>query len=177
MKYSNDEWIAESQRLSADLWVFQEHVRSKQGERCEWTSPPLLEEETFDDLHYFYNAALMNNWDISGYVPWMAERRNMFMAIDAVGCLAALDYLLPLHDEMQKLSSERDQEHFWDSKSAEHEKAMELVGDALDFGRMLLAYAVKHSDKFGGVRPSEENRLRFTELINSKLRSMGIPGF
>lgn len=171
---SDQEWLKEHQRIDADLWVFREHNKLKQGTRGEWTSPPTTEEEAFYDLWYFYSAALVNNADVSSYVPFMIEKKNSLEAIGAVGCLAALDQLLPLYTEQQKLPTERDREEFWRTKERECEKAHALAEDANDFGRLLLAYAERNSEKFGGAKPSAESRARYEEAVNKALQQMGI---
>ena len=173
-KMSDEDWLKEHRQIDADLWVYREHNKLKQGDRGEWTSPPSKEEEAFENLWYFYSAALMNNADVSSYVPFMIEHRDSLQAVGASGCLAALDQLLPLYTEQQKLTSQREQDEFWRSKQDERDKAHSLAEDANTFGRLLLAYAERNSAKFGGVRPSRESRARYEKAIQSAIESLGI---
>lgn len=159
-KMTDDAWLEEHRQIQADLWVYLEHNKRKQGPAGAWTSPPSKEEEAFEDLWYFYSAALLNNADVSSYVPFMIEHKDSLQAVGAVGCLAALDRLLPLYAEQQKLTSQREQDEFWNSKQDECEQAHALAEDANVFGRLLLAYAERNSDKFGGVKSSAESRAR-----------------
>ena len=60
-----------------------ERIRKKQDDRGRWTETPTPAAIAFDELHYFYSAAIVNNGAVFTYLDFMIPRRQQFEAIGA----------------------------------------------------------------------------------------------
>ena len=141
-------WFDEYRQLSGKLFEVRCRYRWKEDERGAWKVAPTQEEEWFDALSYFYNAALMNEAAVFTYVPFMMEHRRAFEAIGATGCLAALGKFAPIFERCQ-FATQEDLHSYWQEHQAEVEAVQSLVDDANEFARLLLAYADKNAERIG----------------------------
>lgn len=144
-------WLDEYRQLSGKLFEVRCRYRWKEDERGAWKVAPTPEEEWFDALSYFYNAALMNNGAVFSYTPFMVEHLQAFEAIGARGCLAALDKFAPIF-EQHDFATKEDEDAYWRENRAEIESVEGLVDDANVFARLLLAYAEKNATRIGHAR-------------------------
>jgi hypothetical protein len=141
-------WLDEYRQLSDELLKVCDRYRWKMDERGLWNVAPTQEEEWFDSLSYFYNAALINNGAVFSYVPFMIEYQPAFEAIGARGCLAALRTFAPIFSE-QQFATKEDQDRYWREHQSDIEAVEELVDDANDFARLLLRYAEQNAGRIG----------------------------
>lgn len=144
-------WFDEYRQLNGKLIEVRRRYRWKQDERGGWIVVPTHEEEWFDTLSYFYNAALMNNGAVFSYTPFMVEHRQALEAIGAKGCLAALDQFAPIFQQ-HRFPTKEDEDDYWREHQAAIEAVEALVDDANDFARLLLAYAEKNAARIGQDR-------------------------
>jgi hypothetical protein len=145
---SLDQWLNEYRRLSSELLKVRLRYRWKEDGRGAWKVPPTPEEEQFDALSNFYNAALMNNGAVFSYTPFMVEHRQAFEAIGAQGCLAALSRFAPIF-ERYRFETKDQEDDYWREHQAEIAAVEALVDDANEFARLLLAYAVNNAARIG----------------------------
>ena len=106
-------------------------------------------ESQFNSLSYFWDAAIINEGDIFGYMEYMIEHRPDLEAIGAVGCLAAIDKLMPFFQEQQKLESDSAKMDYWQRTRHERRSAEGLAEDVNDFGRLLLRFAEENASRLG----------------------------
>jgi hypothetical protein len=149
MDASLQQWFDEHRRLRAEIRPYYDRIRAKQDSRGSWTSTPTDEEQVLDDLQYFYEAALVNNADVFGYLPYMIEHRSKFEAIGAHGCLAALDGLMPYYEEQQKLNTYDEKNEYWHRTKSDRRDIETLAEETNDFARLLLEFARKNAARIG----------------------------
>jgi hypothetical protein len=143
------QWLKELDRLNAGIKPFADRVFRKLSPRGYWRIPPTVEEEMFERLFYFYHGAILNNGDVSAYVPFMIENKAALEAVGAHGCLATLEKLMPFYEEQQRLPTEVAKEKYWIEIKTDLENAGELQEDSIAFARLLLKYAQKNSQRLG----------------------------
>ena len=136
-----ERWFAEHRRLDAELRVFRDRVRRKQDEVGHWIETPTAAEEAFDELEYFYNAALVNNGAIFTYLEFMIPRRQQLEAIGAKGCLAAMDALMPFYKEQSALGSDKERQDYLLRTRSARKPAEMLVEDPNVFAQLMIDYA------------------------------------
>ena len=134
MDQSLDESLAEYLRLEDALAHY-----------CDRSGPNMSEpERILTDLCYYWSAAICNNGDVFGYVPFIIEHEADFIAIGAVGTLKALAKLMPFYREQEKLENQDDKNKYWWRTRDERAPVEALAEGVNDFGYLLLAYAQKN---------------------------------
>lgn len=143
-----DQFSKDYDSLRDDLEPFVDRLFRNWDSRKGWLRPLTPEEQLFSDLRYFYNAAICNESAVFTYVDFMIEHREQLEAIGAHGCLAALDVLVPLYREMEKLPDEQHRA-YRDRNRHDIEAGEALTEKILEFGRLLLRYANENSARIG----------------------------
>jgi hypothetical protein len=148
MDPSVEQWFEEYQRLEAELRPFLNRIAAKR-DGANWKSQPTEPEEVLDSLSYFYEAALVNNGDVFGYAGYVIEHKRAFELVGARGCLAALEQLMPFYEAQQKLTTFEQKGEYWHETRSARASAEGLAEEPLEFARLMLAYARKHSNEIG----------------------------
>jgi hypothetical protein len=133
-----DPWWLEHKRLDDELSPFFAFVRTKQNQFGNWTHEPTPPERLVRELDYFYNGILLNEGAVFQFMDFMIPRRWMFEAIGAKGCLAAIDRLIPIYEE---LASEAEMREYQVQHLVEIQSIEALVEDPNVFGQLLLDFA------------------------------------
>lgn len=108
-------------------------------------------------LHYFYQAAIVNNGDLFSHLEKVNESRAGLEEIGAVKTLAAADSLRELRARYDALG-EDEREGLRDVIQAERERTMAESDGLLGFAELLIRHAEAHPEEF------PEGRNRFTEM-------------
>jgi hypothetical protein len=143
MDHSLDEWFAEYDRLNAALEPYRQRIVSKLS--CPDGPQELAEpEHVFERLYYYWAAALVNNGDVFGYLPFIIENKAAFLAVGADGTLEALDRLTPFYRQQQKLKDDVEKGQCWWQTKDERAAAEALAEGVHELARLLLAYAERN---------------------------------
>ena len=140
-----DQWFAEWRRLEAAVEPYRLRILAKESKGSKLNK----EEDVFWNLYYFWQAALINNGDVFGYVAFIIEQKAAFEAVDAKGCLAALEKLMPFYTEQQKLATKEEKNAYWHRTKEARQSAEALAEETNVFGALLLEYAEKNAGKIG----------------------------
>jgi hypothetical protein len=146
-----DQWFAEYRRLNAALGLYYDRISAIMDSKRRWKRPPTEPEEVIDGLIYFYEAGLVNEGDVFGYMHCMIEQRKALEAIGAKGCLAALEALMPYYEEQQQLATDDKKREYWHRTRCDRQQAELLAEDVNEFARLMLAYAQQHDSEIGSV--------------------------
>lgn len=93
-----------------------------------------------EDMSYFASAT-DNSGQIFTFVGYLSERRTALEELGAMGCLKALDGLLPYHQEELRLADEEAmRRHFFDTQ-AEREPFEAFAEDQDELRELLIRYA------------------------------------
>jgi hypothetical protein len=133
-----DPWMVEHHRLEDELRPFFAFVRTKQNQFGDWTHEPTPAEKLVRELDYFYHGILLHEGAVFQFLDFMIPRRWMFEAIGARGCLAAMDRLTPIYEELR---SEAEAMEYLVQHRVEIEAYEAIVEDPNAFGRLLLDFA------------------------------------
>jgi hypothetical protein len=134
MEQSLDEWSDEYNRLRGSLRPFCNRIQLQQELSAA--------ESLFSDLHYYWEAALVNSGDVFGYMSFIIDHKEHFAAIGADGTLKAVDELMPFY--RQQVLDESERGDYWWRTQEERAPAEALAEGVLEFARLLLAYANKN---------------------------------
>lgn len=146
-----EDWFDEYRRLNNALRPYCDRICAKECERTAQRCTLSERERLFSDLCYYWEAALVNNGDVFGYVQFIIEHQTDFAAIGADGTLRALDRLMPFYREQQEILDESEKGAYWHRTKEKRASAEAFAEDVLEFARLLLRYAQKdlgeYSDK------------------------------
>ena len=100
---------------------------------------------------YYWDAALVNNADVFGYVQFIIEHQTDFAAIGADGTLRALDQLMPFYREQQEIKDESEKGAYWHRTKEKRASGEAFAEDVLEFARLLLQYAQKNLGEYSDI--------------------------
>ena len=143
MDQSLDEWFKEYRRLSDALEPYCRRIIAKVS--GPGAPQPLTEaERVFFDLCYYWGAALVNNGDVFGYVPFIIEHEADFRAVGALGTLRASAELMPYYREQQENPYQSEKDEYWCRTRDERAGVEQFAEDVHELAGLLLAYAKKN---------------------------------
>jgi hypothetical protein len=99
-----------------------------------------VDESTFADMWYFWQASIINSGDVASYFPWLDARRADLEAIGAQGCLRAVEDLRPHYE---KAISERSDSN-WPNGDEDFRALIESLEEPAfedDWEALLLTFA------------------------------------
>jgi hypothetical protein len=163
MDQSLDEWSAEYDRLSAALEPYRQRIMSKLG-RPDGPQELAEPEHVFERLDYYWSAALVNNGDVFGYLPFIIENKAAFIALGAGGTLRAVDQLMPFYVQQQELKDDVEKGQYWWRTKDERAPAEASAEGVHEFARLLLAYAERNLPTPSSVELEESRRQRAAAL-------------
>ncbi len=145
-----DAWWAEYTEVSDALDPYHDRIIAQHG-----TGKPANEvEETLFICMSYWLTAIVNSGDIFGHLDYIIGHEHMFRAIGATETLATKEKLLPLYEEMQAKSTDEERNEFWHATKEEREDTEDLEEGAIEFAKLLLAYAQAHDAK---IYPKTDN--------------------
>ena len=116
------------------------------------------------ELRYFFEASIVNNGDLFGYLYIVYSRRELFEQIGAVKTLTAAEKLKQLHTTYSQLPTWEERGNYWHETREQRAPIENAAEDMCEFADLLIRFAERHPTELPEV---EAPWHRASEIIES----------
>lgn len=120
-------------------------------------------------LRFFFEAAIVCNADLFGYLGMIYSNPDAFRAIGATKTLEAAESLRCLFEEQQSLGSDEEKDAFWLRTEKQRLPIERTAEDMMEFADLLIRFAEAHPNEFPPAAPGDPFE-KLSEHMNALLQ-------